>query len=88
MLGPLGCSGCAWDPWQKQRMLPWGLIPCRLEMRNFGVKVSVIEPGCFQTNITNEENIKKHFLDTWEKLPEEIKADYGEKYLKHCKYLT
>ncbi|XP_061224728.1 retinol dehydrogenase 16-like [Neopsephotus bourkii] len=55
----------------------------RLEMRNFGVKVSIIEPGYFQTNITNGENIQKHFLAVWEKLPEEIKADYGEGYLKH-----
>ncbi|XP_005139668.3 retinol dehydrogenase 16-like [Melopsittacus undulatus] len=55
----------------------------RLDMRSFGVKVSVIEPGYFQTNITNAENIQKHFMAIWEKLPEDIKADYGEGYLKH-----
>ncbi|XP_064495084.1 retinol dehydrogenase 16-like [Pseudopipra pipra] len=54
----------------------------RLEMHNFGVKVSVIEPGYFDTMITNVENLERNFLSTWEKLPEEIKASYGESYLK------
>ncbi|NWQ69456.1 RDH16 dehydrogenase, partial [Neopipo cinnamomea] len=54
----------------------------RLEMRNFGVKVSVIEPGFFKTMITNVENLERNLLSSWEKLPEEIKTSYGESYLK------
>ncbi|NXP58899.1 RDH2 dehydrogenase, partial [Chloropsis cyanopogon] len=54
----------------------------RLEMRNFGVKVCVVEPGYFKTTITNVENLEKNFYSAWEKLPEEIKASYGENYLK------
>ncbi|NWV21904.1 RDH16 dehydrogenase, partial [Origma solitaria] len=54
----------------------------RLEMRNFGVKVCVIEPGYFKTMITNVENLEKNFLSVWKKLPEEIKTSYGENYLK------
>ncbi|NXX60392.1 RDH16 dehydrogenase, partial [Scopus umbretta] len=54
----------------------------RLEMRSFGVKVSVIEPGYFKTVIANTENMEKNFLSIWEKLPEETKASYGENYLK------
>ncbi|NXP22392.1 RDH16 dehydrogenase, partial [Scytalopus superciliaris] len=54
----------------------------RLEMRNFGVKVSVIEPGYFKTMITNVENLENNFLSIWEKLPKEIKESYGESYLK------
>ena len=57
-------------------------------MHNFGVKVSIIEPGYFKTMITNVENLEKSFISTWEKLPEEMKASYGENYLKKCKYLT
>ncbi|NXL05731.1 RDH16 dehydrogenase, partial [Mesembrinibis cayennensis] len=55
----------------------------RLEMHNFGVKVSVIEPGYFKTALSSFENLEKSFLSTWEKLPEETKASYGENYLKH-----
>ncbi|XP_030366397.1 retinol dehydrogenase 16-like [Strigops habroptila] len=54
----------------------------RLEMNSFGVKISVIEPGYFRTSITSVENSEKHFLAAWEKLPEQVKADYGENYLK------
>ncbi|NWZ39535.1 RDH2 dehydrogenase, partial [Brachypodius atriceps] len=54
----------------------------RLEMRSFGVKVSVIEPGFFNTMITNVKNLGKNFHSSWEKLPEEIKASYGESYLR------
>ncbi|NXX33915.1 RDH16 dehydrogenase, partial [Nicator chloris] len=55
----------------------------RLEMRSFGVKVCVIEPGYFKTTITNVENLEKNFYSIWEKIPEEIKASYGESYLRH-----
>ncbi|KAM4755216.1 retinol dehydrogenase 16-like [Cyanocitta cristata] len=54
----------------------------RLEMSSFGVKVCVIEPGYFKTMITNTENLEKNFLSIWQKLPEEIKASYGEDYLR------
>ncbi|KAM6294394.1 retinol dehydrogenase 16-like [Aegotheles albertisi] len=54
----------------------------RLEMRSFGVKVSMIEPGYFKTAITAAENLEKNFLSIWEKVPEETKASYGENYLK------
>ncbi|NXT27393.1 H17B6 dehydrogenase, partial [Syrrhaptes paradoxus] len=54
----------------------------RIEMRSFGVKVSVIEPGYFKTEITNREKLEKNFLSVWEKVPEEIKASYGESYFK------
>ncbi|NXB56541.1 RDH16 dehydrogenase, partial [Struthidea cinerea] len=54
----------------------------RLEMRNFGVKVCVIEPGYFKTMITDIENLEKNFISSWQKLPEEIKASYGEEYLR------
>ncbi|NXR04248.1 RDH2 dehydrogenase, partial [Sagittarius serpentarius] len=54
----------------------------RLEMRNFGVKVSVIEPGYFKTMIANNAILEKNFLAIWETLPEETKASYGDNYLK------
>ncbi|NXA87542.1 RDH2 dehydrogenase, partial [Melanocharis versteri] len=54
----------------------------RLEMHSFGVKVCVIEPGYFRTMISNVENLEKNFHASWKKLPEEIKASYGEGYLR------
>ncbi|NXW41357.1 RDH16 dehydrogenase, partial [Nyctiprogne leucopyga] len=54
----------------------------RIEMRNFGVKVSVIEPGYFKTLITNMENMENNFISIWEKVPAETRASYGEDYLK------
>ncbi|NXP16193.1 RDH2 dehydrogenase, partial [Thinocorus orbignyianus] len=54
----------------------------RLEMLSFGVKVSVIEPGYFMTQITNLETMEKHSRSLWGKLPEETKASYGPNYLK------
>ncbi|NWX38544.1 RDH2 dehydrogenase, partial [Notiomystis cincta] len=54
----------------------------RLEMHRFGVKVCVIEPGYFKTPITNADKLEKNFHSLWEKLPEEIKASYGECYLR------
>ncbi|KFZ48262.1 Retinol dehydrogenase 2, partial [Antrostomus carolinensis] len=54
----------------------------RLEMRSFGVKVSVIEPGYFKTMITNMESMENNFVSIWEKIPKETKASYGENYLK------
>ncbi|XP_054033466.1 retinol dehydrogenase 7-like [Dryobates pubescens] len=54
----------------------------RLEMRHFGVKVSIIEPGYFRTAITNSKSLEEHMLSMWEKLPQETKAIYGEGYPK------
>ncbi|XP_018425095.1 PREDICTED: retinol dehydrogenase 3-like isoform X1 [Nanorana parkeri] len=54
----------------------------RREMRAFGVKVSIIEPGAFRTPITAWESHKNHLIQLWEKLPGHIKEDYGENYCK------
>ncbi|XP_010005973.1 PREDICTED: retinol dehydrogenase 16-like, partial [Chaetura pelagica] len=54
----------------------------RIEMRHFGVKVCIIEPGYFKTDITSAETLEKNFLAIWNKIPEETRASYGESYLK------
>ncbi|XP_075190575.1 retinol dehydrogenase 7-like [Anomaloglossus baeobatrachus] len=53
----------------------------RRELCEFGVKVSIIEPGGFQTNMMlsadpHINNLKR----LWGNLPEEIKDSYGKKY--------
>uniref|UniRef100_A0A8C2SW06 Retinol dehydrogenase 16 n=1 Tax=Coturnix japonica TaxID=93934 RepID=A0A8C2SW06_COTJA len=56
----------------------------RLEMRHFGVKVSIIEPGYFKTAITGSAELEKSLLRAWERMPSETKASYGDKYLQDC----
>ncbi|XP_072264037.1 retinol dehydrogenase 7-like [Pyxicephalus adspersus] len=60
----------------------------RREMKPFGVKVCMIEPGFFSTPMTNTERIKAHVRKIWESTTEEVRKSYGEEYfLKSVKYL-
>ncbi|XP_075055548.1 retinol dehydrogenase 7-like [Mixophyes fleayi] len=54
----------------------------RREMRLFDVKVCIVEPGFFNTQITSEELLKKNMKSNWERLTEEVKKSYGEEYYK------
>ncbi|KAM8974892.1 retinol dehydrogenase 7-like [Pelodytes ibericus] len=49
----------------------------RRELGEFGVKVSIIEPGGFRTPNTY---IFKEFTRIWENVPTETKQSYGEQY--------
>ncbi|XP_069614604.1 17-beta-hydroxysteroid dehydrogenase type 6-like [Ranitomeya imitator] len=57
----------------------------RKELRHFGVKVSIIEPGGFRTMMTisvdGRLNTIKHI---WNNLPKEIKDSYGNHYYENC----
>ncbi|XP_075447577.1 retinol dehydrogenase 7-like isoform X1 [Ascaphus truei] len=55
----------------------------RRELCNFGVKVSIIEPGAFRTLITAFEPHKQNLKRLWENLPAEVKKDYGEQYYQN-----
>ncbi|KAM9850480.1 dehydrogenase/reductase SDR family member 9 [Aulostomus maculatus] len=54
----------------------------RLNMVPFGVKVSCIEPGFFKTNITNTVVLKNTMMKIWDRLPQDVKDDYGSGYLE------
>ncbi|XP_058478206.1 dehydrogenase/reductase SDR family member 9 [Solea solea] len=54
----------------------------RLCLSPFGVKVLCIEPGFFKTNVTDVGILKKNTITLWDKLPQDIKDDYGQDYLK------
>ncbi|KAM9319934.1 retinol dehydrogenase 7-like [Gastrophryne carolinensis] len=56
----------------------------RRELLDFGVKVSIIEPGAFRTHMTNISLIRKNIEERWEALPAETKRIYGEQYLRKC----
>ncbi|KAG9468818.1 hypothetical protein GDO78_021900 [Eleutherodactylus coqui] len=52
----------------------------RRELRDFGVKVSIIEPGAFKTPMSSSENHVKPVEQLWSNLPSQIKDLYGEQY--------
>lgn len=58
-----------------------------ISMAAFGIKVSCIEPGFFRTNVTNITLLKTSMRKLWERLPQEVKKDYGDDYLEACKLL-
>lgn len=54
----------------------------RREMYPWGVKVSILEPGAFRTNINQPSIIEKNLKEAWENLDDHLKEEYGEEYLK------
>ncbi|XP_018425109.1 PREDICTED: retinol dehydrogenase 7-like [Nanorana parkeri] len=67
----------------------------RRQMKPFNVKVAIIEPGGFGTQITNIDALKADISRTWKSAPEEVKRDYGEDFFKESlkaadavKYIT
>ncbi|KAM5179746.1 retinol dehydrogenase 7-like [Mantella aurantiaca] len=52
----------------------------RCEMKPFGVKVCIIEPGFFNTRLTNAEVLKAYLKKSWERTTEEVRRSYGEQY--------
>ncbi|KAM5287662.1 retinol dehydrogenase 16 [Ctenodactylus gundi] len=53
----------------------------RRELSYFGVKVAVIEPGYFKTNITNSEQISTNLKKIWNQTSSEVREIYGEQFL-------
>ncbi|XP_063808537.1 retinol dehydrogenase 7-like isoform X2 [Pseudophryne corroboree] len=53
----------------------------RREMRDFGVKVSIVEPGGFLTMMTNSiDGHGNNLRRLWENLSTEVKDSYGQRY--------
>lgn len=55
-------------------------------MKPFGVKVLCIEPGFFKTNVTDSVILSKSVEMLWDRLPQDVKDDYGPEYLQKCKF--
>merc|ERR1712002_51054 len=54
----------------------------RVNMMPFGVKVLCIEPGFFKTNVTDVTILTKNVKVLWDRMPQEIRDDYGPDYLQ------
>ncbi|XP_040196897.1 retinol dehydrogenase 7-like [Rana temporaria] len=60
----------------------------RRELRAFGVKVCIIEPGAYRTPIIEKDPHIKNMQKLWNDLPENIKELFGEQYYQqHVKVL-
>ncbi|XP_040281617.1 retinol dehydrogenase 16-like [Bufo bufo] len=56
----------------------------RREMKAFGVKVCIIEPGFFNTQITSVEVLTKSAQTCWDNTSEEVRKSYGEAFFQQC----
>ena len=53
----------------------------RCEMQPWGIKVSMLEPGSFLTNICDPDVFEGQLKEAWNTLSDELKNEYGEEYL-------
>ncbi|XP_028617314.1 retinol dehydrogenase 7-like [Grammomys surdaster] len=53
----------------------------RRELSYFGVKVAIIEPGGFKTNVSDVKRLSHYLEKLWDQATSEVKEIYGEKYL-------
>ncbi|KAG9470312.1 hypothetical protein GDO78_018206 [Eleutherodactylus coqui] len=60
----------------------------RHEMKSFGVKICIIEPGFFLTQVTDAKLLKESATKAWAQASDEIRRSYGQQYYeKYCKIL-
>lgn len=55
----------------------------RRELHYFGVKVSIIEPGNYRTDILGKESLEERMRKLWVRLPQETRDSYGEDYFRN-----
>ncbi|XP_055070555.2 retinol dehydrogenase 1 [Misgurnus anguillicaudatus] len=54
----------------------------RRDMCHFGIRVSIIEPGFFKTQVTDLGLIEDDLKKRWNGLPAEVRRSYGDSYLQ------
>ena len=47
-----------------------------------------MEPGCFQTGMTQPAAIERQLRQCWDNLSDELKKEYGEEYLEKSTYTS
>ena len=56
----------------------------RLELKAFGVKVCILEPGFHATNMTAPDLVGKAVRRLFKEAPREVQDEYGEEFLNMC----
>ncbi|XP_038936531.1 retinol dehydrogenase 16-like [Rattus norvegicus] len=56
----------------------------RRELSYFGVKVAIVGPGFFRTNMSNSAILSSNFQMLWDETSSEVREVYGENYLASC----
>ncbi|KAM4044624.1 retinol dehydrogenase 7-like isoform 2-T2 [Anomaloglossus baeobatrachus] len=60
----------------------------RREMRPFGVKVCIIEPGFFATQVADAKLLRDSATKAWAQVSDEIRRSYGQQYYEnYCRNL-
>ena len=54
-------------------------------MHPWGIKVSIIEPGAFKTQMGDARDIERQLIQGWNNLSVELKREYGHEYLENGK---
>lgn len=56
----------------------------RRNMQEFGISVSIVEPGFFKTNVTRLDLIEADLRRLWSRLPQGVRDSYGAAYFDDC----
>ncbi|CAG2116774.1 unnamed protein product [Medioppia subpectinata] len=67
---------CVWYSMSKHAVIAFS-DTLRREMRSFGVRVAIIEPGGFSTQVTNETLRHDKLCRTWQHTSDQVKQAYG-----------
>ncbi|CAD5209137.1 unnamed protein product [Bursaphelenchus xylophilus] len=59
----------------------------RAELCQWGIKVSVLEPGFFKTPQANPQASLEDSARVWERTPQNVKDEYGEEYAKWSNHI-
>ncbi|KAH7725225.1 CRE-DHS-2 protein [Aphelenchoides avenae] len=54
----------------------------RQELSDYGVSVSILEPGFFKTPLLNAPRMVEMVERVWQRAPKEVQEEYGDEYLR------
>jgi NAD(P)-dependent dehydrogenase (short-subunit alcohol dehydrogenase family) len=60
----------------------------RVELCNWGIKIILVEPGFFKTNMIEKNVLGSQLEQMWSRLSEDKKLEYGEEFLKKSTYYS